>query len=263
MSSGAERLTGLISAKGDILEVVLADPKMPPGVFINEDPPGHTMHRAMSTAPSRRRRCGRSKIRSAPSAPRAWIRWSARIVRFRLGPWSGDPHEDDRHARRHPRRGAARSPGARSSGAAQPAGQAALDQEGAVLRLVRPLASTSPWREKNPSDDLITQLLECRVRRTKDGHIVNLTKGEIIVFIAVVAGAGVETTGRLFGWMGKVLAEHPDQRQGNGRGPLPSSRGAIEELLRYEPPGPHVARYVGPRTSSFRVRRCRPGSALL
>lgn len=32
------------SAKGDILEVVKTDPVMPPGVFINEDPPLHTIH---------------------------------------------------------------------------------------------------------------------------------------------------------------------------------------------------------------------------
>lgn len=37
----------LSSAKGDILEVVMADPVMPPGVFINEDPPLHTIHRAI------------------------------------------------------------------------------------------------------------------------------------------------------------------------------------------------------------------------
>lgn len=37
----------LSSAKGDILEVVKADPVMPPGVFINEDPPLHTIHRAL------------------------------------------------------------------------------------------------------------------------------------------------------------------------------------------------------------------------
>src|SRR3954453_9621728 len=37
----------LSSAKGDILEVVKADPVMPPGVFINEDPPFHTVHRAL------------------------------------------------------------------------------------------------------------------------------------------------------------------------------------------------------------------------
>jgi cytochrome P450 len=39
--------TRLSSAKGDILEVVKADPVMPPGVFINEDPPLHTVHRAL------------------------------------------------------------------------------------------------------------------------------------------------------------------------------------------------------------------------
>src|SRR5436309_2377072 len=37
----------LSSAKGDILEVVKAEPVMPPGVFINEDPPLHTIHRAL------------------------------------------------------------------------------------------------------------------------------------------------------------------------------------------------------------------------
>jgi cytochrome P450 len=37
----------LSSAKGDILEVVMADPVMPPGIFINEDPPLHTIHRAI------------------------------------------------------------------------------------------------------------------------------------------------------------------------------------------------------------------------
>ena len=77
-----------------------------------------------------------------------------------------------------------------------------------------------------------------------------------------IAGAGVETTGRLFGWMGKVLAEHPDQRQELVEDPslIPY---AIEELLRYEPPGPHVARYVATRTSSFTARRVPAGSALL
>jgi cytochrome P450 len=35
------------SAKGDILEVIKADVDMPPAVFINEDPPLHTIHRAL------------------------------------------------------------------------------------------------------------------------------------------------------------------------------------------------------------------------
>ena len=48
---------------------------------------------------------------------------------------------------------------------------------------------------------------------------------------------------RLIGWTGKVLAEHPDQRRElvDDRSLIPN---AIEEILRFEPPAPHVARYV-------------------
>ena len=98
------------------------------------------------------------------------------------------------------------------------------------------------WREKNPSDDLITELLGIEFEDVS-GRLRRLTREEILIFLAVIAGAGVETTGRLFGWIGKVLGEHPDQRRElvADRSLVPN---AIEELLRYEPPGPHVARYV-------------------
>jgi cytochrome P450 len=116
------------------------------------------------------------------------------------------------------------------------------------------------WREKHPADDLITELLHVEFRDAS-GVTRCLTKEELLIFLAVIAGAGVETTGRLFGWMGKVLAEHPDQRREieRNRSLLPS---AIEELLRYEPTGPHVARYV---TESFEChgRSVPSGSALL
>ena len=117
------------------------------------------------------------------------------------------------------------------------------------------------WREKNPSDDLITELLSVEFE-DENGHTRNLTKQELMVFLAVVAGAGVETTGRLFGWMGKVLAEHPDQRKElvEDQYRIP---GAIEELLRYEPPGPHVARYVATEDVRFQDQTVPAGSALL
>ena len=77
----------------------------------------------------------------------------------------------------------------------------------------------------------------------------------------VIAGAGVDTTGRLFGWMGKVLGDHPDQRR-----ELVEDRSlvgnAVEELLRYEPPGPHVARYV-PEDVEYHGQTVPAGSALL
>jgi cytochrome P450 len=116
------------------------------------------------------------------------------------------------------------------------------------------------WREQNPSDDLITELLNVEFEDVA-GAVRRLTKHEIVIFLAVIAGAGVETTGRLFGWMGKVLGEHPDQRDElvKDRSLIPN---AIEELLRYEAPGPHVARYVA-EDVGYHGRTVPAGSALL
>jgi cytochrome P450 len=70
-----------------------------------------------------------------------------------------------------------------------------------------------------------------------------MSREEVLTYVQVVAGAGNETTTRLIGWTGKVLAEHPDQRRElvADRSLIPN---AIEELLRFESPAPHVARYV-------------------
>jgi len=58
-----------------------------------------------------------------------------------------------------------------------------------------------------------------------------------------------------------VLAEHPDQRRELVEDPslIPN---AIEELLRYEPPAPHVGRYVA-RDAEFGGRTVPAGSAML
>jgi cytochrome P450 len=64
-----------------------------------------------------------------------------------------------------------------------------------------------------------------------------------MMYLALISGAGNETTTRLIGWTGKVLAENPDQRRelADDRSLIPN---AIEELLRYEAPSPVQARYV-------------------
>jgi cytochrome P450 len=61
--------------------------------------------------------------------------------------------------------------------------------------------------------------------------------------VTLLAGAGNETTAKLIGWTGKVLADHPDQRRRLVEDPslIP---GAVEEVLRFEPPGFQNARYV-------------------
>ena len=96
----------LSSAKGDILEVVKADPVMPPGVFINEDPPLHTMHRALVSrafTPKRMQRArdeGARVLRRVPGPARR--RRTASTSSIDLG--AELPMRDDRHAARDPRR---------------------------------------------------------------------------------------------------------------------------------------------------------------
>jgi cytochrome P450 len=92
------------------------------------------------------------------------------------------------------------------------------------------------------------------------GTTRRLTREEVLVFVQVLAGAGNETTNRLIGWTGKVLAEHPDQRRElvADRSLIPD---AIEEILRYEPPAPHVSRYVA-RDVEYHGRKVPEGSAI-
>jgi cytochrome P450 len=70
-----------------------------------------------------------------------------------------------------------------------------------------------------------------------------LSREEILVFVNLLSSAGNETTNRLVGWTMKVLGEHPEQRRelAADRSRLP---GAIEEVLRFEPPSINGCRYV-------------------
>jgi cytochrome P450 len=98
------------------------------------------------------------------------------------------------------------------------------------------------WRAQHPSDDLMTALLNAEFE-DEHGETRKLTRPEVLTYTEVVAGAGNETTGRLIGWLGKVLGDHPDQRREivERRELIPNT---IEETLRFEPTGPHVARWV-------------------
>lgn len=116
------------------------------------------------------------------------------------------------------------------------------------------------WRAKHPSDDLMTALLNAEFE-DETGERRKLTREEVLTYTQVLAGAGNETTGRLIGWLGKLLAEHSDQRRELAMNPalIPA---AIEETLRFEPTGPHLARYVA-RDVEYHGRTVPEGSALL
>jgi cytochrome P450 len=232
----------LSSAKGDILEVVKAEPVMPPGVFINEDPPEHTMHRALVS-----RAFTPGRMRQLEDQLRAFCRacldplegddrfdfvldLGAQLPVKAIGMLMGIPEADQPSVRDAAVRKLRNEPG-----------------KPLVVTKERYFSGEAyaeyvAWRAEHPGDDLVTELLGVEFEDLSGEHR-KLTLDELLTFVAVIAGAGVETTGRLFGWMGKVLAEHPDQRAevAADRSLAPN---AVEELLRYEPPGPHVARYV-------------------
>jgi cytochrome P450 len=116
------------------------------------------------------------------------------------------------------------------------------------------------WREKNPSDDIMTELLTAEFE-DETGIRRRLRRDELLMYISVVAGAGNETTTRLIGWTGKTLADHPSQRR-----EIVEDRslvdGTIEEVLRFEPPAPHVGRYVA-TDAEFHGQTVPEGSAIL
>ncbi len=250
----------LSSAKGDILEVVKADPVMPPGVFINEDPPLHTIHRALVSrafTPKRIREI-EDKVRTFCIACLDPIVGSdrfdfvqdlgAELPMRTIGMLVGIPDSDQPSVRAH-------------------AHAVLRNEPGKPLPVKKDhyfdgnmFSDYLAWRTKNPSDDLITELLNVEFE-DETGATRRLSTEELLIFLAVVAGAGVETTGRLFGWMGKVLGENPDQLADLAENPslVPN---AIEELLRYEPPGPHVARWVA-EDVEFHGQTIPAGSALL
>jgi cytochrome P450 len=96
-------------------------------------------------------------------------------------------------------------------------------------------------RRAAPRDDLVSALLAAEL--DSGGSRRTLTEEEILSFIMLLNGAGIETVARLLSWAAVTLARNPDQREILAADPslIPN---AIEELLRYEAPSPVNGRWV-------------------
>jgi cytochrome P450 len=236
------------SARGDILEVIKSGMAAPPGVVLWEDPPLHPVHRGL---------LGRvftpKKMNALEEQVRAYCascldpfigsdrfdfatdlgsEMPMRVIGMLLGIPESDQTSirdmSDAHLRTEPGKPMHVNPN--------------------FLTGER-FAEYIDWRAEHPSDDLMTALLTTEFE-DETGTIRTLTREEVLVYTQVVAGAGNETTGRLIGWLGKVLGEHPDQRRElvADRDLIPNT---IEETLRFEPTGLHVARYVARDTECY------------
>ena len=113
--------------------------------------------------------------------------------------------------------------------------------EGAT-RLIGYLEATIDERTARPGDDLVSGLIRSEIT-LEDGTTRRLSRREVSSFFLLLFSAGAETTARLLGWTGILLARHPDQRERlvADRSLIPN---AVEELLRYESPSPIQARWV-------------------
>ena len=115
-------------------------------------------------------------------------------------------------------------------------------------------------RTEHPSDDLMTALIQAEFE-DETGTTRRLTRDETLIFLNILATAGNETTNRVIGWSGKILADHPDQRRllVEDRSLVPN---AVEEILRYQPPALQSCRYVT-RDVELHGRTVPEGSALM
>jgi cytochrome P450 len=252
--------TTFSSARGAILELIKANLEIPPGMLIFEDPPIHDVHRKLlsrmftprriaALEPMIRQFCAQCLDPLVGSGRFDFVgdlgaQMPMKVISMLLG-----IPEDDQEYIRDRANAQLRTEAGRPMKAAEH-GLSVGEQFEAYL----------DWRAEHPSDDIMTELLNAEFV-DETGTTRRLTRDEILVYLNVVAGAGNETTTRLIGWAGKILAEHPDQRRDlvHNPGLIPQ---AIEEVLRYEPPAPHVSRYVT-RDVSFHDRTVPEGSVMM
>ncbi|HUI02247.1 MAG TPA: cytochrome P450 [Acidimicrobiales bacterium] len=228
------------SGRGDILELIQADVEIPPGTLIFDDPPRHPVYRRLLSRvftprrvaelePKIREFCALSLDPLVGAGTFDFIAdLGAQMPMRTISMLLGVPDSEQEAVRDF-------ADSALRTEAGQPM-STTIDFGGEMF------ARYIDWRAEHPSDDIMTELLHAEFE-DETGTVRRLSRDEILNYVTIVAGAGNETTTRLIGWAATLLAEHPGQRRELVEDPslIPN---AIEEILRYEPPGPHVARYV-------------------
>ncbi len=230
------------SGRGTTMDIIMSGIELPPGVVLFEDPPIHDLHRRLlskvftprrmeAIEPLTRAFCVRALDPLMGSGKFDFVEDLGSMVPMRtIGYLLGIPEHDQEAIRDR-------------------GGSQITLQEGTFRAVPQDFLEHShqmfsdyiDWRVDHPSDDLMTQLLNAEVEDDEGAR--RLTRSEVLLYTSMIAGAGNETTTRLIGFIGQLLAEHPEQRRQIVKDPslIPM---AIEEVLRYEAPSPVQARYV-------------------
>ena len=246
------------SAKGVVIEILKADIEIPPGTLIFEDPPIHDIRRNLLSRAFTPRKMNAIEPLIREYTARCldplvggeqidFVKHLGSVMPLRVvGMLFGIPEHfqklviDEADNIRTER------------------GEKLDHSEGMTDGQV--FAEFIDWRVANPSDDLTSELLEVEFE-DETGTTRRLHRDELLMLMNVVSVAGAETTTRLIGWSGKLLSDHPEQRRllAADRSLIP---GAIEEILRFEPPALQAARYVT-RDVDYYGQTVPAGSAML
>jgi len=242
-----------ISGRGALLELIKSGMEIPPGTLIFEDPPIHNIHRnllsrmftprkVLALEPQIREFTTRCLDAVAGSDTFDFVNDLGEQMPMRvIGMLLGIPEDRQRAITDH---------------GEQTLQGTTVDS----LATGEVFAEFIDWRAENPSDDIMTDLLNAEFE-DETGTVRKLRRDELLLYLTVIATAGSETTTRALGWAGKTLADHPDQRRDLVENPALIPQ-AIEELLRWEPPALQIARYVT-RDVEYYGKTVPAGSAML
>ena len=233
----------LISGKGSVLEIIKSGAEMPPGLLLFDDPPTHDVYRSLLA-----RVFTPKKMLAIEPQVRAFTAdcldpyvgsegfdfitdLGAKMPMRVIGMLLGIPEEDQQALRDNIDDGLRLEEGAPTDRGA-----------GALAANEGSFGEYLDWRAKNPSNDLMTELLNVEFE-DHTGVTRKLRRDEILTYTGLLAAAGNETTTKLIGWTGLTLGQHPDQRR-----EVAANRDlvnqTIEEVLRFHAPSPVQARYV-------------------
>jgi cytochrome P450 len=248
----------------EFIQAVKAGAEIPIGLFIFEDPPLHTIHRSLvsrlftprrvaSLEPEIRAFCARALDPYIGVGHFDFVRNLGDQMPMRvIGMLLGIPDSDQ--------------DGIRDQQRERTDDQQTVADIDELIDSSRVFSDYIEWRAENPSDDIMSQLLNAEIQ-DENGVTRRLRREEVLTYVSLINGAGTDTTRRLIGWAGKVLAEHPDQRRLLVENPdlIPN---AVDELLRFEPPSYNVARqsvqeveFHGETIPKSSVILCLPGAA--
>jgi cytochrome P450 len=234
-----------VSSKGTILELIKSNIEIPVGSIIFEDPPTHHIHRRLLSRvftprainglePKVREFCARSLDPLVGTGGFDFVAdLGAQMPMRTIGMLLGIPESDLEDVRDSVNSGLRIEDGTMPD----------LDAKfGEGAHISSGFEEYIEWRATHPSDDLMTDLLQAEFE-DHNGETRRLSREEVLNYVNLLAAAGNETTTRLIGWTGKVLADFPEQRRliHEQRDLVPN---AIEEMLRFESPSPVQARYV-------------------